>query len=166
LSRPTKGLLRSGCYVTHDDGFYKRLGHLVNTRLGSQSFSRTSCSAGLQAALEVWCVVQSRPEPHLAILNAGKRDLSCDMGLPVAVRWAPAGHTQPEEAPPTWHITQLNDQHAYLVMDAADDGTPVLQVGDRVALGISHPCTTFDKWRWMPLVSDTGDIQGAISTHF
>lgn len=166
LSRPTKGLLRSGCYVTHDDGFYKRLGQLVNTRLGDQSFSRASCSAGLQAALEVWCVVQSRPEPHLAILNAGKRDLSCDMGMPVAVRWAPAGHTQPEVAPPTWHITQLNDQHAYLVMDAAGDGTPVLQVGDRVALGISHPCTTFDKWRWMPLVSDTGHIQGAISTHF
>ena len=40
------------------------------------------------------------------------------------------------------------------------------QVGDRVALGISHPCTTFDKWRWMAVIEDDGRISGAISTHF
>jgi D-serine dehydratase len=39
-------------------------------------------------------------------------------------------------------------------------------VGDRVALGLSHPCTTFDKWRWMPLVEDDGVISGAIHTCF
>jgi D-serine dehydratase len=39
-------------------------------------------------------------------------------------------------------------------------------VGDRVALGISHPCTTFDKWRWMAIIEDDGRISGAISTHF
>jgi D-serine dehydratase len=39
-------------------------------------------------------------------------------------------------------------------------------VGDRVALGISHPCTTFDKWRWMPLVNDHLAVVGAITTCF
>ena len=40
------------------------------------------------------------------------------------------------------------------------------QVGDRVALGISHPCTTFDKWRWLALIDDDGAVTGAISTRF
>jgi D-serine dehydratase len=35
-----------------------------------------------------------------------------------------------------------------------------------VALGISHPCTTFDKWRWLPLVDDEGNVTRAIRTRF
>jgi D-serine dehydratase len=27
LRRPVQGVLRSGCYLTHDDGFYQRMGH-------------------------------------------------------------------------------------------------------------------------------------------
>jgi D-serine dehydratase len=41
-----------------------------------------------------------------------------------------------------------------------------LQVGDRVALGIAHPCTTFDMWRWMPVVDEDGRVVDAITTHF
>lgn len=168
LSKPVRGLLRSGCYVTHDDGFYKRLGHMACGRL-SRSLSEgewPGCGNGLQAALEVWSVVQSCPEAHLAILNAGKRDLSFDMGLPVPVRWCPASQRIPQAAPPAWRILQLNDQHAYLDMGEPNLTAPRLRPGDRVALGISHPCTTFDKWRWMPLVTDSGHITGAITTGF
>jgi D-serine dehydratase len=43
--------------------------------------------------------------------------------------------------------TALNDQHAY---QRCPDGAILdLQVGDRIGLGISHPCTTFDEWRWV-----------------
>jgi D-serine dehydratase len=66
-------------------------------------------------------------------------------------------------APADWRITALNDQHAYLQFDP--QGT-VPAVGDRVALGISHPCTTFDKWRWLALVEDDGAISGAVRTCF
>lgn len=168
LSKPVRGLLRSGCYITHDDGFYKRLGHLACERLTQTvpAHEWPDCGSGLRAALEVWCVVQSRPEPHLAILNAGKRDLSFDMGAPVPVRWCPAGLRTPEAAPPEWRVVQLNDQHAYLDTGSSGAASPQLVPGDRVALGISHPCTTFDKWTWMPLVSDTGDVTGAITTGF
>jgi D-serine deaminase-like pyridoxal phosphate-dependent protein len=38
--------------------------------------------------------------------------------------------------------------------------------GDRVALGISHPCTTFDKWRWMAVVDDQYRVVDAITTCF
>ena len=84
-ARPVQALLRSGCYVTHDDGAYRRFVQAVNRRLGCADAS------GLRAALEVWCVVQSCPEPGLAILGAGKRDASADWGMPVPVKVARAG---------------------------------------------------------------------------
>lgn len=173
LSRPVRGLLRSGCYLTHDHGFYQRLGALAHQRLAQNGLNGQpwGCGNGLQAALEVWALVQSRPEPGLAILNAGKRDLSFDMGLPTPVAWCKAGAThasQVQPAPPCWTVTALNDQHAYLSLGTGHEvpGGTCLQVGDRVALGISHPCTTFDKWRWMPLVNDQLDVVGAITTRF
>jgi D-serine dehydratase len=41
-----------------------------------------------------------------------------------------------------------------------------LAVGDMVALGISHPCTTFDKWQVICTVKDDYDIVSAIRTFF
>ena len=156
LSRPVRGLLRSGCYVTHDHGFYKRMVAAVNTRL--------RCQDGLQPALEVWTAVQSCPEPGLVILNAGRRDLSYDMGLPTPIHVCPRGTRTVRPAPPDWSISALNDQHAYLRGSGPEHAA--LQVGDRVALGISHPCTTFDKWRWMPVVDDDYRVCDALVTCF
>lgn len=155
--RPMQALLRSGCYVTHDDGAYQRYAQAVNRRLGC------SDASGLRAALEVWTVVQSCPEPGLAILNAGKRDVSTDWGLPVPTKLARAGERQATKAPAAWAVDKLNDQHCYLRLnDAGLD----LHVGDRVALGISHPCTTFDKWRWMAVVDEDYRVVDALTTHF
>jgi D-serine dehydratase len=157
LRKPVLGLLRSGCYVTHDDGHYRRMVHVANQRLGCTD------AEGLRAALQVWTLVQSCPEPGLVILNAGKRDLSFDMGLPVPVQFCPRGERTARAAPAGWQISALNDQHAYLRLG---DDAGALQVGDRVALGISHPCTTFDKWRWMPVVDEALRVVDAITTHF
>jgi D-serine dehydratase len=33
-------------------------------------------------------------------------------------------------------------------------------------LGISHPCTTFDKWRLIPLVNDNYDVVDCLYTFF
>ncbi len=156
--RPVQGVLRSGCYVTHDHWNYARYLQLVQAREG--------LSASLQPALEIWTQVQSVPEPGLAILTAGRRDLSFDQCMPMPVRWAARGQTGAQAmqtAPASWKVKALSDQHAHMVFDA--QGTWP-QVGDRVALGISHPCTTFDKWRWMAIIEDDGRISGAISTHF
>jgi D-serine dehydratase len=155
LSRPVVGVLRSGCYVTHDDGNYRRLVGAVNRRLG--------CDRGLEAALEVWTMVQSMPESGLALLTGGRRDLSYDIEMPVPVRWCPAGSRQPQPTPAAWSISGMNDQHAYLRL-GGEPGT--LKVGDRVALGISHPCTTFDKWRWMAMIDDQGTVVDALTTCF
>jgi len=58
----------------------------------------------------------------------------------------------------------MNDQHAYLRFPVGTPDEP--QVGDLVGLGISHPCTTFDKWRWMALVNEQYDVVDAIVTCF
>lgn len=172
-SKPVLGVLRSGCYVTHDHGAYQRLVHRVTHRLSAlppghpMGNSTTGlCQGGLQAALEVWCSVQSLPEPGLAILNAGKRDLSHDWGLPTPLAVVPAGSRQTHGLPAQSRITRLNDQHAYLEWDAGSHQSVPLAIGDQVALGISHPCTTFDRWRWMPVVDDQGNIVQAITTGF
>ncbi|KWT65444.1 MULTISPECIES: amino acid deaminase [unclassified Variovorax] len=163
LKGSVRGILRSGCYVTHDHGFYKRMLRAVDQRLGCQ------CGEGeggsLRPAMEVWAMVQSRPEPGLAILGVGKRDLSFDLSLPVPIARAARGSLVPKGVPADWKITGLNDQHAYLRWDDADSRqAPV--VGDRIGLGISHPCTTFDKWRWMPVVEEDYRVSDAVSIHF
>ncbi|RZJ59502.1 MAG: amino acid deaminase [Acidovorax sp.] len=155
LSRPVEGVLRSGCYITHDHGNYMRFLRHVEQREG--------LDASLRPALEVWAMVQSVPEPGLALLTCGRRDVSYDLEMPVPVRWAPRGQRTAGDVPQGWTVSALNDQHAYLRFDPA--GSPPA-VGDRVALGISHPCTTFDKWRWLPLVEDDWAVTGAISTRF
>jgi D-serine dehydratase len=155
LARPVQGILRSGCYLTHDHGNYRRYLGLVEQREGLDT--------SLRPALEVWTMVQSVPEPGLALLTGGRRDLSYDIEMPLPVRWAPRGTRAAGEAPTGWSVRALNDQHAHLRFDPAG---PAPAVGDRVALGISHPCTTFDKWRWMAVVEDDWAVTGAISTRF
>ncbi len=155
LRRPVQGVLRSGCYLTHDHGRYAGFLRLVEQREG--------LPASLQPAIEIWAMVQSVPEPGLALLSAGRRDVSFDQRMPLPVRWAARGSRAIQTAPAHWQVHALSDQHAHMRFDPAGQGP---QVGDRVALGISHPCTTFDKWRWMALVDDQTRITGAIGTHF
>ena len=58
---------------------------------------------GLQAALEVWAYVQSRPEPAKAIIGFGKRDTSYD-DPPVPLTWfRPGGAIKNPEPIPHGH---------------------------------------------------------------
>ena len=155
LQRKVLGVLRSGCYLTHDHGRYAQFLRLVEQREGLPS--------SLQPAIEVWSMVQSVPEPGLALLSAGRRDVSFDQRMPMPVRWAARRSQVIAHTPDHWQVKALSDQHAHMHFDPAGQAPAV---GDRVALGISHPCTTFDKWRWMALVDDDARITGAIHTHF
>ena len=154
-SRPLRRVLRSGCYLTSDHGFYHGLQQEMRTRHDA------SFSHGLQPALEVWAMVQSRPEPGLALLTLGKRDASYDIDLPKPLCWHRPGDGVPRPMRDA-RIVKMNDQHAYLELPAEHP----LQVGDLVATGISHPCTTFDKWPLMLLIDDEFRVTGAINTFF
>ena len=159
LSRPVLTILRSGCYFTHDSGNYERLLGPIRERSGQTWLARP----GLKPALEVWALVQSRPEPGLAILTMGRRDVSFDIEMPRPLVWFRGGtHAAPEPVPKGWRIDRLNDQHAYLMLPPEAD----LAVGDLVGCGISHPCTTFDKWQLLWLVDDTYEVRSAVRTFF
>jgi D-serine dehydratase len=145
-------LLRSGAYVTHDHGHYAAIapGPSQPGRDGPE----------LVPALELWAPVLSRPEPALAVASAGRRDVAFDLGMPVPLRITradggevPAGRLR---------VTRLDDQHAYL------DVPPELPLapGDLLCLGISHPCTTMDKWRVIPVADEHYRVIDAIHTFF
>ncbi|CAN5501338.1 amino acid deaminase [soil metagenome] len=162
IRRPFKVLLRSGCYLTHDSGEYTDR----FAQLRKRTPSVDDLGPGPTAALEVWAYVQSRPEPTKAILTAGKRDISFDSRLPQPLKWLRpsrnASAASIQSIGPGHTVTGLNDQHCHLALPADSP----LAVGDMVAFGISHPCTTFDKWQVIPIVNNDYDIVSAIRTFF
>jgi len=164
LSRPLRAVLRSGCYLTSDHGMYRRHIDELNAREGG-------AEEGLRPALEVWSIVQSRPEPTLAILSMGKRDASYDADLPIPLYsarpdGAGEGNAAPTALPPGCTIFKMNDQHAYLRLPEGDPLCDGLAVGDLVGCGISHPCTTFDKWPLLLAVDDGYTVRHALNTFF
>jgi D-serine dehydratase len=160
LSRPLRPVLRSGCYLTSDHGMYQVQLQRLDQREG------VAPGEGLRPALEVWSVVQSRPEPGLAILTMGKRDASHDAGLPVPLWSHRPGPGAPRALPAGCEIVKMNDQHAYLRLPEGDPIRDALTVGDLVGCGISHPCTTFDRWPLLLAVDDDYAVRGALNTFF
>ncbi|MFP8962019.1 amino acid deaminase [Streptomyces nanhaiensis] len=150
LSRPVLRLLRSGAYVSHDDGHYHR----------ATPFNRVPGQGSLLPAFRLWAQVVSRPEPHLAFLNAGKRDASYDLDLPRPVAVRTAGGA--ERAADGVEVVKLADQHAFVRLAPGTE----LEVGDWVALGLSHPCTVFDRWQLIPVAEADGTVTDFVRTFF
>jgi D-serine deaminase-like pyridoxal phosphate-dependent protein len=144
-------VLRSGGYLFHDHGFYQRVTPAARGVTGAPV---------LRPALELWAQVVSRPEPGLALLSAGRRDVGFDAGLPVPVR--ARRRDGGAAALAGAEVTGLNDQHAYLRLDPGIALAP----GDLVCLGISHPCTTLDKWRVIPVLDEEDRVIDAVHTFF
>jgi D-serine deaminase-like pyridoxal phosphate-dependent protein len=155
LSLPVLKLLRSGAYVSHDDGHYREI----------TPFNRVPEEGALEPAFRLWAQIVSRPSPAQAFANAGKRDAAYDLDLPFAqvVRRNGAGADGGTVRPAAGiTVSRLSDQHAWL------DTTPEadLEVGDWIGLGLSHPCTSFDKWPLIPLAEADGTVVDYIRTFF
>lgn len=144
-------VLRSGCYVTHDHGLYQA---------ATPANGDTWPLAPFEPALEVWTRVLSRPEPGLVLLDAGRRDVSFDAGLPVVLRAVGSGGQGVDVAGAV--VTALSDQHAFASVPPGTGLAP----GDLVGLGVSHPCTTFDRWPQLLLVDDGYRVTGVAQTAF
>jgi D-serine deaminase-like pyridoxal phosphate-dependent protein len=140
-------MIRSGAYIVHDDGFYR----------GISPFSRGGGDP-FKAGMHGWARVVSQPEPGLAILDAGKRDLPVDEGLPRPQLIGPV-LGGPMKSLGGAEITAVNDQHCFMTFDA---GTTTVRPGDVVRLGLSHPCTAFDKWTLIPVLADTDNDQTVV----
>ena len=157
IPRAKRVVLRSGCYISHDSAMYVDL-----VERAAKRSPEIDPAGRPQAALEIWTYLQSRPEPELGFVTAGKRDCSFDIHLPHVGHYFRPGMKAPAPLPGDHAITALNDQHGYLALPA---DTP-LAVGDQVQLGISHPCTTFDKWDVLLVVDDDYNVIDAVKTFF
>jgi D-serine dehydratase len=146
-------VIRPGCYVTHDSGLYRRLTAPDGEPLPGLP--------RLEHALEVWGVVQSLPEPGLAIVGVGKRDVSYDVEPPIPLRLHRPGSDSAPRPAEGLHVRSLWDQHLSLAGETAD-----LRIGDLVGFGISHPCATFDRWTALFTVDDDYRVTGAVTTLF
>ncbi|MGN9759565.1 amino acid deaminase [Streptomyces sp. SD31] len=149
LSLPVLKLLRSGAYVSHDDGHYRKL----------TPFNRVPAEGALEPAFRLWAQVVSRPAPDQAFVNAGKRDAAYDLHLPFAQVVRREGLERPATG---ISVTALSDQHAWLRTTEEAD----LEVGDWLGMGLSHPCTSFDKWQLIPVAEADGTVVDYIRTFF
>ncbi|WP_328679578.1 amino acid deaminase [Streptomyces sp. NBC_00343] len=149
LSLPALKLLRSGAYVSHDDGHYREI----------TPFTRIPEEGALEPAFRLWAQIVSRPSPEQAFANAGKRDAAYDLDLPVAQVVRRDGTERPATGV---EVTGLSDQHAWLRTAPEAD----LEVGDWIGLGLSHPCTSFDKWQLIPVAEADGTVVDYIRTFF
>ena len=149
-------ILRSGCYVTHDHGVYQ-----FQSPLDVRNTGDDPPRAFLEPALRLWARVISTPERGSAVLGFGRRDTSNDVGSPVPLEVVTDnGLRRPLT---TWTVRQMWDQHALVRTNGSDEQ---LAIGDAVVVGISHPCTTFDKWRRVLEVDDNETVLGVIDTYF
>ena len=146
-------VLRSGCYVVHDHRSYRDAMAEVKAR-------HPDLDGELQPALAVFAHVQSLPEPGLAVVAMGKRDISVDPDLPIPLQL----HRPGEPARPLTgcSVRKVMDQHAMMVMPEHAD----IRIGDVVSFGASHPCLTFDKWRQVLLVDDDLRVLEVMPTFF
>lgn len=156
LSRAHRIVLRSGGTVVHDHGDLADIAPL--------SEAAQHPMGALQPALEVWASVVSCPEPGIALMACGKRDVPYDSELPVVLQVLRGKSVVAVDA----RVTRLNDQHGYLEysFSAEADEPYGLEVGDVVRLGPCHPCTAFDKWAVIPVLDDEDRVTGVIRTYF
>ncbi|QJQ95526.1 MULTISPECIES: amino acid deaminase [Halomonadaceae] len=152
-------VLRPGCYVVHDHKLYAGAMADVKAR-------HPQLQGELQSALEVYAHVQSLPEPGLAIVALGKRDIGHEPDLPLPLRLYPL-FSRPEAATlpldvSNWHARHIMDQHLFLEIPQQ----AALAVGDVIAFGTSHPCLTFDKWRQLLLMDDSLKVIEVMPTFF
>jgi len=159
-------LIRPGCYLFFDLGIYQQAQQEVLQR----SLLACQVDGQLHNALEVWAYVLSRPEPGLAIVGFGKRDMAFDAGLPVVSQhFRPCSFVNqsepsglPGKADPRMQISKMMDQHALLQLPADCD----LAVGDLLSFAGSHPCLTIDKWRYLAVLDADFQVRRWYETFF
>jgi D-serine dehydratase len=155
LGRPVQLVLRSGCYLTQDLGKYHHVSPLDGRRSAAEPLQ-------LLNALEGWARVLSVPEPDLVILGTGKRDLPYDIELPTPLTAHQMHDGTVTDLTSAATIDKMMDQHAFMKLHAGI----TLRPGDVVRLGMSHPCTAFDKTRFVPIIDDGNTVIDGILTFF
>ena len=157
--------LRGGVASIYDHRIYRERLREMDERNGFVlNGETTSAVETFRPALSLWAVVQSLPQPGMVILAAGLRDFPHDAGLPIVLEhWRDGSLVRAFDLDDTpFIIEKAMDHHAYL--------SPLpnveLFVGDVIRLGISHPCTAFDHWRFVLCTDENHRVTRVVETFF
>lgn len=147
-------VLRSGCYVSHDSGTYEHGSPLAGRRAPDEQLR-------LVNALTLWAAVLSRPEPDVVIVGAGQRDAPVDRALP-SPRSLFRDGVQISAFAGSASTFRVMDQHLFIRIDPEADVRP----GDLMSFDLSHPCTAFDKFAFIPMVDERFEVCDGVLTFF
>ncbi|MEO5940221.1 MAG: alanine racemase [Candidatus Limnocylindrales bacterium] len=142
-------VVRAGSYLTYGYG----------AGPDDSPFVGPDAPGSLQPALQLWAEVLSLPEPGLAIVGAGKRNVG-DRPQDLVATSVVSGPGEPLPASPAMTVISLDDQHAYLRHPPTD-----LRVGDRIGFSLRYP-TSLERWQLVPVTDDDGLIIDAVETSF
>jgi D-serine dehydratase len=151
----SKLILRSGTLFFSDDGPYHQA-------FASMAERGIEIGDAIKPVLSIWAEILSRPENSLAIAGFGHRDAPSDMGLPVVKAVFRDGKRIDLGHALLPVVEKLNDHHAFIGGRSVNE----VKVGDVIELGISHPCTTLQRWRVIFGLGADGTIECALRTRF
>jgi D-serine deaminase-like pyridoxal phosphate-dependent protein len=127
-----------GCSVSAEQTAALSAGRVQAVRPGAYPFGDLYLTQITQAmrptdqAVQVLSTVVDRPEPGLALINAGSKTFSSDR-TPEGVHAVPADGRG-------FAVIRLNEEHGYI----RGPGTDELRIGDRLLLTPAHVCPVFN----------------------
>ena len=144
----TRWVLRSGASLLHDDGFYHGISPLDGNRAtaGTAALAR---DARLRARRVAPRAAASRSSTAASATSRTTRGCPCRSASATALGGERDGRSPGHPSPPSTTSTRSCGRMPRL---------PV-SIGDVVSLGLSHPCTAFDKRRWLPVVEHAGSTR-------
>ena len=144
-----KLILRPGSFIAYGHGHYEDKINLLRKRNLTSKLSKKN-NIFFQPSLLLWSHVISIKDKGIAIINFGKRDVSFDLGNPIPLKIYRNRKMLKEfkNISANLKIFKLNDQHAFLRFNK----NIKLHIGDLISFGVSHPCITFDKWRYFYII--------------
>ena len=159
----TKLILRPGSFIAYGHGYYEKKINNLKKRNIIKSISDKN-KIFFKPSLLLWSHVLSINDNGIAIVNFGKRDVSFDLGnpIPINVYRNKKKYRNNETKPNNLNVIKLNDQHAFLKYN----NKIKLNIGDLISFGISHPCITLDKWKYVFLINSKFDVIDVYQTFF
>ncbi len=159
----TKLILRPGSFIAYGHGYYEKKINNLKKRNIIKSVSDKN-KFFFKPSLLLWSHVLSINDNGIAIVNFGKRDVSFDLGNPIPINVYRNNkiYRNNETKPNNLNVFKLNDQHAFLKYN----NKIRLNIGDLISFGISHPCITLDKWKYVFLINSKFDVIDVYQTFF
>ena len=159
----TKLILRPGSFIAYGHGYYEKKINNLKKRNIIKSVSDKN-KFFFKPSLLLWSHVLSINDNGIAIVNFGKRDVSFDLGnpIPINVYRNNKKYRNNETKPNNLNVFKLNDQHAFLKYN----NKIKLNIGDLISFGISHPCITLDKWKYVFLINSKFEVIDVYQTFF